>query len=575
MSTARLREAGDSALILEVGATRASPLRPQDPIDADVNERAIAIAAALRRRAIPGVRDVIPTFRSVAVFLDPLSTEVEAVAAALHEASDVAGEPERSGGARHAPARAAAATLEVPVAYGGEFGPDLADVAAFAGCSPQEVIDRHAVQTYRVFMLGFLPGFAYLASVDETIAAPRRATPRLRVPAGSVGIAGRQTAVYPRESPGGWQIIGRTPLSVFDPSRTPPSAFAPGDHVRFVPSRHAVSGLGRTTGHVGSTTDTKGAGPTRCLTVLSPGLLTTVQDSGRWGYQHLGVPVSGPMDPVAHRLANAIVGNHREAAALEVTLVGPELQVGHDTSFTIAGADLQARLNGAAVPLQTRVSCRAGSVLRFGMRRFGARASVAFDGGIVVPPVLGSRSTHLLSGLGGIDGRAVKAGDRISLGELVSAGERGVTGGASARDPDLSVQGGVRLRILPGPQLDQFHDRALDLLQRIRYRVSTESDRMGYRLIGGAPLPRAGTPEMISDVTFPGGLQVPPSGDPILLMADRQTTGGYPQIAILISADLQLAAQLAPGDWVEFQLCSRTEALVALVAQERRLLAVG
>jgi biotin-dependent carboxylase-like uncharacterized protein len=461
------------------------------------------------------------------------------------------------------------------VAYGGPSGPDLDLVASLAGCTPQTVIDRHVSRTYRVFMLGFLPGFAYMASVDETIAAPRRASPRLRVPAGSVGIAGRQTAVYPLESPGGWQIIGRTALHVFDPTRAEASLFTPGDHVRFVSIDAAIveAGFSRPVEQQGRRHPAPSA---RWVTVLRPGLLTTVQDSGRWGHQNRGVPVSGAMDPVAHRLANAIVGNGADAATLEATLLGPELRLEQNTTIAIAGADLDASLDGSSVPLHAPVPCRAGSVLRFGDRRFGARAYVAFDGGISVAPVLGSRSTHLLSRLGGIDGRAAKPGDRIPLG--TGSGKVGAFRGdpftVSAYTVGAGAGGGVRLRVLRGPQADFFTDEAFDLLHRTRFTVTPQSDRMGYRLTGSVTLPRANADEMVSDATFPGGVQVPPSGDPILLMADRQTSGGYPQIAVVITADLPKAAQLAPGDWVELAPCTRSEAVSALIAQEGKLLAV-
>jgi len=212
-TTLRIREAGDSALLLQA----------EPAIDPAVNARVIGIAAAVRQRKIPGVRDVVSTFHSVAVCFDPLSTDVAAVTEALREASGAAVSHE------------AGKMIEVPVAYGGDSGPDLFEVSVFAGCTPEMVVERHASRTYRVFMLGFLPGFPYMGLVDETIGAPRKATPRLRVPAGSVGVAGRQTGIYPRDSPGGWQIIGRTPLVLFDPDRTPPSLLAPGDRVRFVP----------------------------------------------------------------------------------------------------------------------------------------------------------------------------------------------------------------------------------------------------------------------------------------------------------------------------------------------------
>ena len=574
----RVREAGDSALLLEIRPAAAVP-PSRAAIDETANVLAIGIAAAVRRRNIPGVRDVVPTFHSVAVFFDPLSTDVAAVAAALHELGSDSG-----AGVTHeveSPRHRSPTPLQVPVAYGGEFGPDLDEVAAFAGCSPQAVIDRHCGRTYRVCMLGFLPGFAYMASVDERIAMPRRAAPRLRVAAGSVGIAGLQTAIYPRESPGGWRIIGRTPVSLFDPNHTRPGLFSPGDHVQFVPVTEA-SRLGgesspdRHRGPEGPAPAGHAGRSARHLAVLRPGFLTTVQDAGRWGYQDRGVSVSGPMDSAAHRLANVIVGNPPGAATLEATLVGPDLRFEQDTVIAIGGADLHAIVDGSEIPRDAPVPCRAGSVLRFGGRRSGTRAYVAVDGGIVVPPVLGSRATHLLSGLGGIEGRAARAGDRIPIGEPAHA-----AGGADAKvrlhrmhhDLIATVNGGARLRILPGPQADYFLPDALDRLQRARFVVSPQSDRVGYRLTGGLALTRVADVEMMSDVAFPGAVQVPPSGKPILLMADRQTTGGYPQVAIVISADLPRAAQLAPGDWVEFEACTRAEAIAALIDQEGRLLA--
>ncbi len=580
----RIREAGDSALVLEVGATHASALPAV--IDVDVNARAIAIARAVRERAMTGVRDVVSTFRSVAVFFDPLATDVAAVAAALRGSDPIHGSTQPLDSIHEwglTPFRGR--TIEVPVVYGGDAGPDLAEVAAFAGCSPQTVIDRHASCAYRVFMLGFLPGFAYMASVDETIAAPRHATPRLRVPAGSVGIAGRQTGIYPRDSPGGWQIIGRTAISLFDPGHTPPALFAPGDQVRFVPTESSAAGAGLSRTPVRLKADTTIEGASRSVTVVRPGLLTTVQDSGRWGYQDLGVPVSGPMDRASHRLANAIVGNAPDAATLEATWLGPELRMEQKTRVAVAGGDLRATLDSADIPLHAPVRCRAGSVLRFGDRRAGARAYVAFDGGIIVPPVLGSRATHVLSGLGGIEGRALRAGDRIPLGEVrADLKVRPYTGTGSARPStvvgaDLQVRpdagaGGARLRVLPGPQADYFAASALDALQRTRYTISSQSDRMGYRLAGGTPVLSVASGDMISDAAFMGGVQLPPSGDPILLMADRQTSGGYPQLAVVITADLPLAGQLGPGDWVEFEVCRRADAIAALVALEGKLLAV-
>jgi antagonist of KipI len=303
--------------------------------------------------------------------------------------------------------------------------------------------------------------------------------------------------------------------------------------------------------------------------VVEPGLFTTVQDSGRWGQQGSGVPVSGAMDWIAYRTANAIVGNEPGTAALEATLAGPKLRFDQRTTFAIAGADLGATLDGARVPHCAPVSSPAGGVLRFTNRAFGARAYIAADGGIDVPRVLASRSTHVLSRMGGSHGRTLLQGDRLGLGaERPSPGRRRAV-------PDATPHvrsGGARLRVIRGPQTDHFPADALDLLERTRFIVSPQSNRMGYRLQGGS-IPRLADREMISDAAFTGGIQVPSSGAPILLMTDRQTTGGYPQLAVVITADIPLAAQLAPGDWIEFRVCSRSEALSALVAQEARLLA--
>jgi antagonist of KipI len=578
----RIREAGDSMVLLEVvdGPTG------KRNIDAGVNIRAIQIAGRVRQRRIPGVRDVVPTFRSVAVFFDPLATDIAAVQTALQESQDdrELEEPGR--------------LVEIPVIYGGDEGPDLEHVAASAGLTPEAVIELHASPPYRVFMLGFLPGFPYMASVDQRIAVPRRDTPRMRVPRGSVGIAGLQTGVYPRESPGGWQIIGRTSLHLFDATNSPPALLAPGDTVQFVPvssAGDAYVGRGFTPRLGSSIADAQAAreGPlydssavppaARFITVLRPGLLTTIQDCGRWGYQHLGVPVSGPMDPSAHRLANALLGNAPDAATLEATILGPELRFEQAARITITGGDLQPALDGRPLTRNTVVQCAPGSLLQFGDRRSGVRAYVAVDGGIAVPQVLGSRATHVMSGLGGIRGRVLGAGDQIPLGPDAGSGGANPWGSRGEPDPGGPVAparpggaarpthmttGDARLRVMPGPQVDYVHPSALEVLQRSRFTVSPQSDRMGYRLTGSALPMTEESRDMISDATVVGAVQVPPSGQPILLMADRQTTGGYPQIAVVITADLALAGQLGPGDSVRFELCSRAEAIAALSEQE-------
>jgi biotin-dependent carboxylase-like uncharacterized protein len=304
--------------------------------------------------------------------------------------------------------------------------------------------------------------------------------------------------------------------------------------------------------------------------VIKPGMLTTVQDRGRWGFQSRGVPVAGPMDPLSHRLANLLVGNDADAAALEITLLGPELEFETERVVAVAGAEFELTLDGRPASCGAAFVAAARTRLRFGARRSGARAYLAISGGVDTTPVLGSRSTHVISALGGFEGRALRAGDRLPLGR----NEPGRRTARAPADPLIEVpHGSARLRVLPGPQQDYFTDAALDALQSAPYVIGQHSDRMGFRLQGPALVHVRGA-DIISDATPLGALQVPASGQPILLMADRQTTGGYPKIATLIAADLPIAGQLGPGDTITFEVCSARQAMAALIAQEQALLRV-
>ena len=304
------------------------------------------------------------------------------------------------------------------------------------------------------------------------------------------------------------------------------------------------------------------------LEVISPGLFTTVQDLGRWGHQSSGVPVAGPMDPFAHRLANAIVSNGRERATLEITLTGPTLAFCVARSFAVTGASFELFVDDRLVETESLLEARAGSVLRFGARRTGARAYLAVAGGIDVPLVLGSRATHVPSAMGGCHGRSLRKGDQLPLGAPCSTPPH-----ARLRPLEGLAQDVAIVRVMSGPQADRFTADALDALTASPYRVDSHSNRMGYRLVGPT-LHHRHSADIISDATPLGTVQVPASGQPLLLMADRQTTGGYAKIATVISADIGVAGQVAPGDFLKFQACGRSEAVAALLARERPLLAL-
>jgi KipI family sensor histidine kinase inhibitor len=451
-------------------------------------------------------------------------------------------------------------TVSIPVCYGGIYGPDMDIVCRHAGLSEEEVAQRHAAASYQCSMLGFLPGFPYLMGLDPQLATPRLTTPRTIVPEGSVGIAGAQTGVYPVSSPGGWNIIGRTPLVLFEPSREQPSLVQAGDAVRFAPIsvEEYEEQRSHEFTHYQQIYDVLEHDVGACE-VLEPGLLTTVQDGGRWGLQHLGVPVSGAMDRQALALGNILVGNDEAAAALEVALSGPLLAFTADTLVAITGMDMGLQVDGCDVPAWTAILVRAGSILSMdGFAGAGCRSWLCVAGGIDVPEVMGSRSTLLRSALGGFDGRALRTGDRLSLHCLTSEARR--LGGFSCPvglRPSYVVDATVP--VLPGPQADVLTPGARQAFLDTTWTVSNDDDRMGCRL-EGPRLDLAGSADIISEVVPQGAVEVTGSGLPMIMLADHQTTGGYVKPFVVASAALGWLAQRQPGDSVRFRPCALDDA---------------
>lgn len=302
------------------------------------------------------------------------------------------------------------------------------------------------------------------------------------------------------------------------------------------------------------------------IRVVKPGWCTTVQDLGRHGYQHYGVSVSGAMDRLGLVIANRLVNNPDVAAALEITIVGPELVFEDAAVLAITGADLSPAINGQSVPIWTTLAIQAGSRLTFGRRRTGARSYIAVAGTLDIPSTWGSRSTHISSGTGGFNGRALLADDVLRVN--VDQRERPLIGAMLAADSRPLYVDAPTLRVISGPQ--HANAAALSILTATPYRLTSQSNRMGYRL-EGQRLHEDSSPSRLSDGTAMGALQIPPDGSPILLMADRPTTGGYPKIAAVISADLHQAAQLQPGDTVTFRTTTLAEAESALVNQWRQI----
>ncbi len=455
-------------------------------------------------------------------------------------------------------------TVTVPVCYGGACGPDLDDVARHAGMSAEEVIRRHAACTCDCAALGFLPGFPYLTGLDPLLATPRRATPRTSVPGGSIGIAGAQTGIYPVSSPGGWNIIGQTPLVLFDPSAQPPARIQPGDRVRFVPV--TPEEFIRLAENSPGLRSSKAVSPVHGARVIEPGLLTTVQDIGRWGMQAQGVPVSGAMDPHALAIGNILVGNDPGCAALEITLSGPTLLMDTDAVVALTGADMAFAVNGISMPSWTAVAVRAGDTVSTGtVAGASCRAWLCFAGGIDVPAVLGSRSTLLRGAFGGIDGRALRAGDVLPL-SVPSPAAQTLDGFSCPAALRSVLDPGLPIPVVPGPQHRSLTAAEQKVFVDSVWVVSADSDRMGCRLEGPS-LRLHGGADVISEVVPPGSVEITGSGRPVVMLADHQTTGGYVKPFVAATAALGALAQKAPGDRVWFRLCTQDEACALLAAQ--------
>jgi antagonist of KipI len=300
--------------------------------------------------------------------------------------------------------------------------------------------------------------------------------------------------------------------------------------------------------------------------VVQPGLLTTVQDKGRHGYQQYGVPVSGAMDSYALMVANLLVGNGEGDACLEITVLGPRLRILGDTVVSITGADLSPAVNNNPLPMWEAVKVCSGDTISFSHPKRGCRSYLAVAGGIDVPEVMGSRSTYVKSRLGGLEGRPLRSGDRLR------AGETRVEISAKKLPPQYipEYQAENELRVILGPQDDYFTEKGIQTFLHSEYMISIQADRMGCRL-EGPPIEHKAGADIISDGVLPGAVQVPGDGLPIILLADRQTTGGYVKIAIVSTVDLPKLAQAEPGDRVKFLQVTEEEAYQLLREYDRTI----
>lgn len=520
MSLTGIRWAGPRALLVELSDLAS----------------VLAFHSRLLAEPLPGQLDAIA---AAATVLLKFGTHAEALAARtavghvdLHEVP------------QHSPRE-----VTIEVVYDGE---DLAEVGMLTGLGADGVVAAHTGQLWTAAFGGFAPGFAYLLGENHSLDVPRRSSPRIAVPAGSVALGGTFSAVYPRQSPGGWQLIGRTTAALWDLERESPALVRPGDRVRHVAVREAVALI------PALPVAREVIGP--ALVVGSPGLQSLIQDLGRPGLGDLGVSAAGAVDQQSARQANRLVGNKPGAAVIENVLGGLSVQADGDHVLSVSGAvaPLEIRDESGA-PVRRATMCNPfalldGETLSLGAPTLGARSYLAVRGGIDVQPVLGSRSSDSMSGIGPAP---LSAGMRLPVGKAPLFQMVGAPEESTLRLGTVFTE----LRITLGPRDDWFDSRALESLTGQDWITTEQSNRIGVRLAPGGSRalerncdPERGAGELPSEGAIAGALQVPPSGHPVLFLADHPVTGGYPVIAVVVPEDLPTAAQLPPGHSIRFTI---------------------
>ncbi|SCY88132.1 urea amidolyase family protein [Paracoccus tibetensis] len=480
----------------------------------------LALMDALLADPVPGIAEIVPAARTLMIRSAPGTPADGALAAKIRARQPAPGT---------APAPRAADTVEIPVTYDGE---DLDEVARHLGLTTTEVIAAHQAATWQVAFCGFAPGFAYMTGDDPRFDLPRRAAPRQAIPAGSVALAGRFCGIYPQASPGGWQLIGRTRLPMFDLTRDPAALLRPGMGVRFLEGEAKVHPV-----TVPPAPQAKG------LRILQTTFPILVQDAGRARQAGQGVSASGALDLGALRRANRAVGNAPHAAALEITLGPVRLQAETALTLALAGAG-QAVAAGHLVPPGAAFALDAGDELVIEAPARGMRSYLALRGGFALDPVLGSCARDTLADLGPAP---LVAGDALG-----AAGTPAEATWPPEPQPDLPAAGEtVTLPVVMGPRTDWFPPETVARFLAQDWLVTPQSSRVGIRL-SGEPITRPDSTELPSEGTATGAIQVPHTGQPVLFLADHPLTGGYPVIATLHPSALDLAGQLPPGARIRF-----------------------
>ena len=542
---------GDHAMLVQIS----------NRIDPKINDQVIALHSRLANIVADKVLFFTPAFCSLGIGFDPETISYDALAQIVQEQFEqiqIGVEFERR-------------LIRIPVCYSTTYGIDLEHVEATTGLDREQIIQLHTSKTYQAHMLGFLPGFAYLGSVDPSLRVERKTEPRLHVAAGSVGLAGEQTGVYPCDAPGGWQIIGRSPVSLVLDSADNQFLISPGDQVQFYSIDQAEFDSMSEKESIAATSKNAllkqpAVGPKEPIQIQpqsdlvslhfkTAGLRTTVQDFGRTGHQHLGIPSGGAMDRFSAAIANRLVGNADHAAVVEISLMGPAIEIKGDCKIAITGADLSPKIDGQTAPMWETISISGCQRISFGSRKSGCRSYLAIAGEFMLPTWLGSvspsrfgtGSTTQPDSLKGQTITITTASQPINKRRLPPSG-RPVCLADNQPQPVTRV-----IPMWAGIEWDWFSEQQRNAFLAHQFQILPNSNSMGYRL-SSFTNQALDLPTVISSPVVPGTIQITSSGQAILLMRDAQTTGGYPRIGNVCHAALNDLAQLCPGDFICFKL---------------------
>nr|WP_244866619.1 5-oxoprolinase/urea amidolyase family protein [Photorhabdus heterorhabditis] len=502
-------------------------------------DETLALFDSLNASPISGVEEIIPAARTLLIQFRPNIITASQLAREINS---------RNLDTRD---RTTGKLVEISVHYTGE---DLTEVADLLGITIKEVIKRHTENEYTVAFTGFAPGFAYLVANSDVLRVPRRMTPRARISAGSVGLAGEFSGIYPQASPGGWQIIGITPERMWDLSRNPPSLLQPGFRVRFRDKGKGTTVTITKPESLITPADVISSQVDKhlSLAILSTGIQTLFQDLGRSGQAGLGISAAGALDKTALRSANRIVGNPSDSACLEIAEGGLSFISHGNVIISVTGADCPIVIQTASgqkfqADSYQPVDLSEGDKVTLGTPKAGVRSYLAVRGGFAQQPILSSRSYDTLAHIGP---KPVVTGDLLNILSVTRSSAVSMDESPAFNMP--APDDIVTLDIILGPRTDWFTEEALSLLQNQLWRVTPQSNRVGIRLNGDTPLSRCNHAELPSEGTAVGAIQVPANGQPVLFLADHPLTGGYPVIGSVASYHLDLAGQIPINAYIRF-----------------------